>query len=355
MLQKICFLVLLISSTLFCFSQKRKISKAENEIGVSDSIVKQQVAYKDPGAAGHNINWDFASANTINEEYVLKYFLPNKKKSELICGQEHDTRYYYLFKNDSLWLSGYENPTTYIQYLKPELRLKFPFAYGDTLYSKFGGKGQYCHRTNFDIAGQAFVKVDADGEMTLPDGSKHKNVLRVKTLRKYSETGKDSLSMTVEQYAWYALGSRYPIFESILSSVKKGKKDDSTFYTTSFYYPPQKQKLQMLKEETTLVSNAEESNTSTDATDITSVFTEAKIMPNPVIDDLNISFKLTRQANVWFSIQSNGGIIINQSNPSAYSEGYHELKLSMSNQLTGVYALYVHVDDMMLKRNIVKR
>jgi hypothetical protein len=42
------------------------------------------------------------------------------------------------------------------------------------------------------------------------------------------------------------------------------------------------------------------------------VFTEATMLPNPVISNLYINYKLTRPAKIWFSIHSNAGIPVKQ-------------------------------------------
>lgn len=347
------YLVLLfLTPSLLLISQNNRLTAKDNTLGIADSIVKQQVEYKDPGSEGHDLTWDFSMLNPIKEEYTLKYFLPNKETPNRICGMEHNTRYYYNQENDSLWLTGYENSTTFMEYLVPELRLRFPLTYGDTLYSNFEGKGQYCHRTELSVKGNTRVNVDAEGELLLPENVKEKHALRVHTIRKFTEIGKDSLEMTMDIYSWYVNGMRYPIFETIKSDVIKNDKD-STIYTTSFYYSSIKQNRQLKKDEFVL----EEStiDTETGPIGIDAIFTEAQFLPNPVVDNLHINFKLTRTANVWFSIQSNGGVVICQTSPTAYNEGYQSVLVNMSNQITGIYTLYVHVDDLVMSKNIIKK
>jgi len=181
--------------------------------------------------------------------------------------------------------------------------------------------------------------------------------LRVRTLRHYTETGKDNLEMTLVTYSWYAAGIRYPVFESIKTTLnKKGdRKDekgesisDTTVFTTSFYYPPEKQ-----------TSQVQTDATPTETTDAlvgaASVFTEAQLMPNPVVDNLVINYKLTRAAKVWFTVHNNTGIPLCQTSPQSLSEGYNSTNVPMSSLITGVYSLYVHVDDMMMRLNVVKK
>ena len=37
-----------------------------------NTYIKQQVAYKDPGANGKELTWDFGMLSPINEEYIFK-------------------------------------------------------------------------------------------------------------------------------------------------------------------------------------------------------------------------------------------------------------------------------------------
>jgi hypothetical protein len=84
------------------------------------------------------------------------------------------------------------------------------------------------------------------------------------------------------------------------------------------------------------------------------VFTEARLFPNPVINNLHINYKLTRQATIWFSLHNSLGMPVRQTAPLNQTEGYHSITIDMSGQPTGAYTLYVHVDDMVLKKIVIK-
>jgi len=335
----------------------QKLTTTCNAYRAGDNIVKQQIEFKDPGSSGKDLIWDFSVVQPINEEYSLKYILRKKNDSTNICGKEHNTRYYYRQQKDSLQAVGFENSTTFMEYKVPELRMHFPYVYGDTLFSTFEGVGEYCHRIPLAVKGYTRVLADAEGELKLPDFETVKKALRVRTLRHYTETGKDSLEMTLDTYSWYAAGIRYPVFESIKTTLsKKGdKKDekgesmnDTTVFTTSFYYPPEKQTNQVQSDPIPATTN-----------DVllgaAAVFTEAQLMPNPVVDNLFINFKLTRAAKVWFTVHNNTGIPLCQTTAENLTEGTNSTTVSMGSLITGVYSLYVHVDDMVMRMNVVKK
>jgi hypothetical protein len=348
-------------TSLFALSlqaqSSHKLTTNRNAYRAADQLVKQQVEFKDPGSSGKNLSWDFSMVQPINENYTLNYFIPDSTRMNRLCGQEHNTRYYFRQQQDSLQAVGYENSTTYMEYTVPELRMHFPFTYGDTLYSHFTGKGEYCHRIPLAVKGYTRIIADAEGELKLPEFETVKKALRVRTLRHYTETGKDSVEMTLDTYSWYAAGIRYPVFESIKTTLsKKGdKKDekgesmkDTTVFSTSFYYPPE---LQTSQVETAPIP-ADSLLTKEGAA---AVFTEAQLQPNPVVDNLYINFKLVRAAKVWFTVHNNIGIPLCQTAPQNLAEGNNSSTVRMSGLVTGVYSLYVHVDDMVMQLNVVKK
>ncbi len=336
----------------------QRLTSVRNAYRGDDKIVKQQVVFHDPGSSGRGLFWDFSMLQPINEEYSLKYFISDSTHMTRLCGMEHNTRYYYRQQQDSLWAVGFENSTTMMEYTVPELRLKFPYAYGDTLFSFFTGTGEYCHRIPLKVKGYTRTIADAEGDLLLPQRETVKKALRIHTLRQYTETGKDSIEMTLDTYSWYATGIRYPVFESVKTTVSKilkkqseyeaASRKDTTVFTTSFYYPPELQTSQVQTDSIPVdKTNALQG--------IAAVFTEAQLMPNPVTDNLTINYKLTRAAQVWFTVHNNIGIPLCQTAPQNMSEGYNITTINMGGLLTGVYSLYVHVDDMVMKLNVVKQ
>ena len=109
----------------------------------NNTYIKQQVAYKDQGASGKELTWDFGMLSPINEEYTVAYSIPDSNCMHQWCATEHRTRYYYTLTADTIWRTGYENPTTFVQYTLPEAVLRLPLHYGDTLTTVFAAKGEY--------------------------------------------------------------------------------------------------------------------------------------------------------------------------------------------------------------------
>ena len=344
---KIFFPIFIFVAITNISAQQQTLTATLNAYRAADELVKQQVKFKDPGSSGKGCFWDFRALQPINEYYKLDYFIPDSTIMTRLCGLENGTRYYYSQENDTLRAIGYENSTTWMEYTQPELRMRFPFAYGDTLFSYFLGKGIYCHRDSLKLSGYTRVKFDAEGELQLPGLETVKKALRVHTLRHYTQTGIDSVKMNLDTYSWYAAGIRYPVFESVKTTVLFGETD-TTIFATSFYYPPDMQTSQVETDE--LPDEILETLTGAAA-----IFTEAQVMPNPVETDLYIYYKLTRPAKVWFTISNIVGIPQCQTSPQNLPEGYNNTIINMASLNTGVYSLNVYVDDMLLRINVVKK
>lgn len=349
--------MLLFGTGAICAQNSGSLTASKQLLRSGDRIVKQQVEYKDPGSSGRELTWDFRALQPINEEYKIQYFYPDSVHStEKICGHEHGTRYYYLQHNDSIRATGFENSTTLMQYDSAELKLKFPFSYGDTLFSRFAGKGQYCHRLPLRVKGYTHTLADAEGKLLLPDET-IKKALRIHSLRHYTEMGKDSVEMILDTYSWYASGIRYPVFESIRTALcRKGTQTDATgnalsdtaVFTTSFYYPPSMQLPQIPTDSIGTTDTA-------GGTDPAILFTEARYMPNPVVTDLNLSYRLTQTAKIWFTLHNNVGLPQYTGTPATQPEGYYSTTIPMSQLMTGTYMLYIHVDEMVMRQIILKK
>ena len=69
------------SKLLIIFSICVSMLYAEDNI-----YIKQQVAYKDQGANGKELTWDFGMQSPINEEYTVAYSIPDSNHLHQWCG-----------------------------------------------------------------------------------------------------------------------------------------------------------------------------------------------------------------------------------------------------------------------------
>lgn len=349
----IIFILLLLMSPI---SGINTLLLKNNSFQVGDQIIKQQVEYKDPGSSGRDLSWDFSMVQSVNDDYVIDIFIPDSSRMDTLCVGEHNTRYYYQTRNDTLFSLGFENSTTKIDYTTPELRLKFPFSIGDTLHSEFIGFGEYGHYQEISLKGFTKVVADATGKIVLPNSVILNDVLRIRTYRHYTQIGRDSLEMSIDSYAWYSKKYRYPVFESTKTTLnRKGDQKtefgesfkDTTIFNTSFYFPPDLQILQ--------VDSVSDINATNNISDVNLIFTQASFQPNPVETTLYIKYKLTQSAKIWFSVHNSIGLPIIQTTPKSQSEGFNFETINLSGQMTGAYELYVHVDDKVIREVILKK
>jgi len=325
--------------------QAQTLNSSRNSFRTGDVIIKQQVEFKDPGASGKDITWDFSHVNTINDKYQLTYFLPDKSDTNRVTGVEHQTYYHYLLKADTLWLTGYENRTTRMNYLQPEALLRFPFRYGDTLSTNFAGKGVYCQKAGLFAGGYTKVSVDALGKLITPENDTLKNVLRVLRIKDFTTTGIDSTRMRMETYQWYARGSRYPVFETIKTCTLRR---DSTLegFSTSFYFSIVGR--EQLQED---LANA---NLLDDTSNPDNILISCSIYPNPVTTDLTVNYELSVDARVSFLLCDVSGRPWANLPGRALTAGVQQQKISMSGLHADDYGLYIKVNDKVYKRTIIK-
>ena len=369
-MKRLYSILLLCSIALGLYAQPSLVLTTErNAFRADDELQKQQVVFRDPGSNGRNLTWDFRHLQVINDEYTLRFFIPDSAYMHIICGLEHRTRYYYSLLNDSLWAIGFQNVTTFMEYTKPELRMVFPFTFGDVLHSYFEGTGEYGRRLHLNVRGSTRVEADAEGTLILPNQTVAR-ALRVRTTRHYTETkisqtspafstlstregkaesGVDNMEIILDTYSWYAQGMRYPVFQSIRTSILSNNAD-TTVFETSFYFPPIEQRAQ-----TACLFDKWEEDFFNGLEGAAAVFTQVSLLPNPVIDILHINYKLTRDARIRFSLHNNVGVRMIETTTMHQNAGYHRIPLNMSGFMTGVYTLYVHVDDMIMSLNVIKR
>jgi hypothetical protein len=103
LLSLVCLAVSTIPFTCGFPAQKSRVTvlfKHRNLPQAGDSIIKQQVVYVDPGAAGQDITWDFSTVQPVNDSYNVRYQALSPDTS-VIGGIEHRTLYRYGVQGDT--------------------------------------------------------------------------------------------------------------------------------------------------------------------------------------------------------------------------------------------------------------
>ncbi len=317
---------------------QERLNSETNMFRANDTIVKQQIEFKDPGRAGENVFWDFGKLKTLDKGYSITYS-ETADSTGLIAGTEHQTRYFYELKNDSLLLRGYENPTTRMTYNLPETLLTYPFKYGDKIEGHFMGEGTYCDKLQVWAYGASVSHADAYGCLILPEGDTLRHVIRVNTRKLISEKiipllpdsaeqrfvlspdsinyrlRADSAVLLIDTYKWYAAGYRYPVFETVSTRSSPASAKNECF-TTAFYSPPEKQLylrtdekndslLSELREKDKLQERARQSGNNLEGSVVNdNIEFTYNFYPNPVESQLNFEYYLSKDARVSFALHS---------------------------------------------------
>ena len=259
-------LFFLLGCFLSLYLQAQSLSTDCNQLRGGDRLMKRMVTACEPGENGVQRVWDFGGLELRDANYELKYVLQG---TDTVIGTEHCTMYYYRTSGDSLFCLGYENPTTFIAYQKPELLLVFPVFQGRVVTDYFDGMGNYCERLEVWLRGKSTVTADASGVLILPGGDTLRKVLRTYTHKCIYQgmipkvaiqdslqidtipfvldrdsienlLTKESIRLETETWRWYADGYRYPVFETVKSTVYKFGNAHEHF-TASFVYLPEEQ------------------------------------------------------------------------------------------------------------------
>ncbi|MDR0231835.1 MAG: T9SS C-terminal target domain-containing protein [Dysgonamonadaceae bacterium] len=372
-------LLFLFLSFPVMLSAQHRLESTLNSLRADDVIIKQQVQYKDPGRKGENVLWDFSKLNILNDAYELFYSTYN---DTVITGTEHLTNYRYVLQNDYLLLWGFENQTTKLHNVQPELLLKFPVNYGNKVQSNFYAHGKYGNRLELDAMGVIETSADAYGMMILPSKDTLKHVLRTHSLKYIAEDTRpigdayyekrdnplhissdsihsrlqnDSVVFVVETFRWYEKGYRYPIFETVRSWEQHIGNQDYEFLATAFFYPPQEHYYLDDDEENQALLDAmddEENNSTPDPWEGLTY----NVYPNPVTYmPLEVEMYLPRAANVRANLRSSMGLISKSINNGYQPEGVYSFQMDVSGLTLGNYILDIWLDDHLISEIIMKR
>lgn len=217
------------------------LTRPANGFRHGDSFTRVELEYKSSGRSGRQVVWDFSTLAPLDHVTTGVCRLREDTGEMHVSFPEY--RYRYRQQDDSLWCVGYNAPNLWVNYLRPELRLTYPFVFGDSICSLHYGEGQYSHRLHFATYGLSHRKADATGTLLLPDGDTLRHVTRIHersllgqklslipdilsrdstayssdSLLHYLRT--DSVLWIEDTYRWYARGYRYPVFETTVTAI----------------------------------------------------------------------------------------------------------------------------------------
>jgi len=232
--------VLILLTFIALFSTYPEIIIGKNSYGVctnrnglrdGDIIKRYPVAYTDTVSGGKGKLWDISYLQA-GKPYNVEIMLVNDSLKRYGI-MERRTIVYYDMHGDSISVAGHENNQWRVDYDRCEPWLIDSMDYGFSASGSVHGKGIYCDRLRYAIAGTYSLSADAIGTLILPDCDTLRNVQRVHSQRIFlhSYYPIDSIAADInaeeirrastenhlliyDTRRWYAPGYRYPVLET---------------------------------------------------------------------------------------------------------------------------------------------
>lgn len=288
--------------------------------------------------------WDFSNISSKDMVPNRADYFPHPTDSTRMGLHLDRTNYKFKHSGDTVWMIGYETSFTLMTYTTPIPWLIFPFSYGDSVGGTFQGKGEYCHTISISVTGTYSMKIEAIGQLVLPDVVADSAILLHWRKTYHQDTYPNTL-VHEDRYRWFSPYARYPLFETIQTITVENNSDTTTAKRYSYYYPQEQQIPQQTSIQNFVLHNSQL---------VDSLITNIAYMPNPVSSDLHISYTLHHPAEVYISLHYNGGVTMYQSTPHHESEGEHFTQIDMSGLPIGTYVVYIHADNELVSGNIIK-
>ncbi len=220
--------------------------------------------------------------------------------------------------------------------------------------------------------------------MLLPSGEILENVLRVHHEKRQVERQKphysfsvkdtvyytdsidyalqtDTLTTQTDTYKWYALGYRYPVFETVTTTVYYLNEPVQQF-ATSFYYPPGEQYYGLKDDPQNLairerLEEEKERNKNREGDD--SNLPEGGVMNYNVFMNqegsrLLVEYHLSYPADISVILFDMQGSMLKQYPKERKEEGYYTLDIPMEEYQRGEYLLRITVDERAYAEKIIK-
>lgn len=332
--------------SLCCYGQ-HTLTVDANSPRPGDEFTTQRVETFSPGLSGEDILWDFSFIEPI-EDYSKEYFLD--LDSITVVGLDPDLMSRYVIVNDSLKNIGYENAQTFMSYKRPLVLLTYPFAYGDSISTRYRGDGMYCSVNGIHTRGIISVDADAYGSVILSSEDTIQNVLRVHILKSgsynmniLSDTtafDPNNLKQEIEErYQWYARGYRYPIFETVTTSFYNNTEPVSCLQK-AFCNLPDNQRLLRDSLNADILYNDSINNGRHNSGD--SDIIDYNIETNG--NNISITYDLKEKATISTLLCNQMGFVYRRSSVTQDAGEGYSLNMDCTGLRRGVYILYINVN-----------
>jgi len=317
-MKKTCLAVFMFYAPSVLFAQPVLHAPVLSSV-IGSQADKVTCAYVPAGAGGANASWNFTALQP-GTTYTTTYLTPASGSqaasfptSNLLAQSAGiGLEYYYSLDNNTLRNNGDVENGGHL-FILSDTRdiMHYPFAFGNSFTDSYYGTHTY---TSFSgtIGGKDSVTADGWGTLALP-GATWPDVLRVKTVRDYSDTlsSQPVVSYHAEIYDYYTDGNISPIFSITYYKV---------FVNGSLY---------------TSIQNAVYSETASTGVGETGT-ASCKVFPNPASGKFSVSLSDSK-ATAYTLTNMHGQVVCRK----ALAPGTTRFEADGNGLAAGIYVLTV--------------
>lgn len=342
--------IVLCGLLLFAISALSQSSLAykNNALRPGDVNTSSEIQYVAPGNPGPNQIWDFSGIKYTGTKNLSRVLSANT--TALVGVSEYNVllneggyEYYFNISSDKFEEKGYTLKDLTVIYADPLLKMKYPFAYGESFTDNWTATALFKSVTKIEISGDFTVTADATGDLILPDRTLSK-ALRIKTEKNSVEMNPCNSTVThILRYLWYAPGYRYPVLVTTVSEYKTTGQEPRTTKIAAVNLQQE-----VVSDAVTVIPDSQPSF----STDIL-----VNVFPNPFSEKLSYNYFLRKQMPVTITLYDITGksmslVMKTQTLP----EGVHQGEINPDDySLTpGIYYLRFTFENKVIVKKIVK-
>ncbi|NTW25448.1 MAG: T9SS type A sorting domain-containing protein [Lentimicrobium sp.] len=332
---------------IFSNTYSQTILKYETHAILAESKNSMKLAeYIDPGIAGKSVIWNFTELKlTENFEGTAEQAGYSEEAQKFpmanVIVEEFGNHFFFKVSEDEIEQYGFlsADKLTLIEYDVPFVKMKFPFAFGNSYKGDYHGFiNKSC--SNGTITGTYSLVADGLGSLLLPGEVSYDNALRIKETKTYTQLVNGMATETeIVTYRWFINENRYPIMAIIIKTFNNA--DGTTTMTTQTAYNP----LMFNKPGSVAAANSLAGEMG------------FKAYPNPFNELVNIEFSLLKESIVNLSVFNMNGQAIKQLIDGKLQAGSHSETLSVKEMLIprGNYLLKLNVNGVETSLKIVRQ
>lgn len=329
------------------------LESGTNMIRSGDSIVCRQIEYFSPGNMGEGQIWDFQELEYVDNDFITRYICDTD--SITIHELLPSIRRKYQSSEDSLFTLGYETRLHTVTYEEPINLLNYPFAYGSHIRQDFHGTGTYSKKYVIESRGTVETEADAAGTIYINGTDTLRNVLRIHRIFSsciFQYLPSDKLIDTTnvrqrieEHYLWYARGYRYPVLETISTTIYNDMVPVSCQQTAYCTLPSDQIHLKDSVNAGILLEDSLENNSSSE---VPPIHYQVTVMGNGI----DISYTLDVDATIQVLLCDRMGLIYKRASTSGNAGETNCLHIDNNGLRSGVYILYISVNGQIFNKII---